>query len=84
MSHNYSDDETKTRLNRKSLILALTVVLMWSTVATAFKLTLSLISPLQMLWIAVATSFVILFTATLLQKKFSLARQYMQESPGYF
>ncbi len=57
---------------------------MWSTVATAFKLTLSLISPLQMLWIAVATSFVILFVATLLQKKQSLARQYLRESPGYF
>lgn len=57
---------------------------MWSTVATAFKLTLSLISPLQMLWIAVATSFVILFIATLLQKKQLLARQYLRESLGYF
>ncbi|WP_372598257.1 DMT family transporter [Amphritea sp.] len=71
-------------MNRTSLILALSVVLMWSTVATAFKLTLSLISPLQMLWIAVATTFVILSAATIAQKKFALARQYLKESPGYF
>ncbi|BBB25834.1 DMT family transporter [Amphritea japonica] len=71
-------------MNRKPLFLAFAVVLMWSTVATAFKLTLSLISPLQMLWIAVTTSFVILFIATLLQKKQSLARQYLRDSPGYF
>lgn len=71
-------------MNRTSLILALSVVLMWSTVATAFKLTLSLISPLQMLWIAVATTFVILSSATIAQKKFALARQYLKESPGYF
>jgi len=57
---------------------------MWSTVATAFKLTLSLISPLPMLWIAVATTFVILSAATIAQKKFALARQYLKESPGYF
>lgn len=84
MSLSYSDYEKQTLLNRQSLILALSVVLMWSTVATAFKLTLSLISPLQMLWIAVATSFLILFTATLQQKKLPLARRYMRESPGYF
>ncbi|WP_296062865.1 DMT family transporter [uncultured Amphritea sp.] len=71
-------------MNRTSLILALSVVLMWSTVATAFKLTLSLISPLPMLWIAVATTFVILSAATIAQKKFALARQYLKESPGYF
>ncbi len=71
-------------MNRTSLILALSVVLMWSTVATAFKLTLALISPLQMLWIAVTTSFVILLAATIAQKKTALARQYLQQSPGYF
>ncbi|WP_417225380.1 DMT family transporter [Amphritea sp.] len=71
-------------MNRTSLILALAVVLMWSTVATAFKLTLALISPLQMLWIAVATSFVILLCATIWQQKLPLARQYLKQSAGYF
>lgn len=71
-------------MNRTSLILALAVVLMWSTVATAFKLTLALISPLQMLWIAVATSFIILLCATIWQQKLPLARQYLSQSAGYF
>ncbi|RTE67385.1 DMT family transporter [Amphritea opalescens] len=71
-------------MNRTSLILALAVVLMWSTVATAFKLTLDLISPLQMLWIAVATSSTILLIATVLQKKLPLACQYLRQSGGYF
>ncbi|MBU2965565.1 DMT family transporter [Amphritea sp. 2_MG-2023] len=71
-------------MNRTSLLLALAVVLMWSTVATAFKLTLALISPLQMLWIAVATSFVILLIATILQQKLRLAYQYLRQSGGYF
>ncbi|MDO6564494.1 DMT family transporter [Amphritea sp. 1_MG-2023] len=71
-------------MNKASLILALSVVLMWSTVATAFKLTLALISPLQMLWIAVATSFVILLCATIWQQKLALAGQYLRQSAGYF
>ena len=71
-------------MNQRALILGLAVVLMWSTVASAFKLTLSLISPLQMLWIAVATSCAILATATIRQKKLALAKQYLKESPGYF
>lgn len=71
-------------LNRKAALLALGCVLMWSTVASAFKLTLSLITPLQMLWLAVATSCGILIIAAAMQGKLSLARDYMRESPGYF
>ena len=71
-------------MNRKAVLLALGCVLMWSTVASAFKLTLSLITPLQMLWLAVATSCGILVIAAAMQGKLSLARDYMRESPGYF
>lgn len=71
-------------MNRKAALLALGCVLMWSTVASAFKLTLSLITPLQMLWLAVATSCGILIIAAAMQGKLSLARDYMRESPGYF
>ncbi|WP_372833973.1 DMT family transporter [Pontibacterium sp.] len=71
-------------MNRKAVLLALGCVLMWSTVASAFKLTLSLITPLQMLWLAVATSCGILIIAAAMQGKLSLARDYMRESPGYF
>lgn len=71
-------------MNRKAALLALGCVLMWSTVASAFKLTLSLITPLQMLWLAVATSCGILIIAAAMQGKLSLARDYLRESPGYF
>jgi len=64
--------------------MALTVVLMWSTVASAFKLTLSLVSPLQMLWLAVLTSCVILSITASIKGKLTLARQYLIESPAYF
>ena len=71
-------------MNRQAVLLALGCVLMWSTVASAFKLTLSLITPLQMLWLAVATSCGILVVAAAMQGKLSLARDYLRESPGYF
>lgn len=71
-------------MTRRSLALALPVVLMWSTVASAFKLTLSLISPLQMLWLAVLTSTLILGSAALWQGKLRLAGRYLRDAPGYF
>lgn len=71
-------------MNRNAVLMALGCVLMWSTVASAFKLTLSLITPLQMLWLAVATSTGILTIAAAFQGKLSLAGQYLKESPGYF
>lgn len=71
-------------MNRQAVLLALGCVLMWSTVASAFKLTLSLITPLQMLWLAVATSCGILIVAAAIKGKLSLARDYLRESPGYF
>lgn len=71
-------------MNRQAVLLALGCVLMWSTVASAFKLTLSLITPLQMLWLAVATSCGILVVAAAIQGKLSLTRDYLRESPGYF
>ena len=71
-------------MTKKSLALALPVVLMWSTVASAFKLTLSLITPLQMLWIAVLSSVLILAGAAIWQGKLRLAGEYLREAPAYF
>ena len=71
-------------MNRKALFMALGCVLMWSTVASAFKLTLALVSPLQMLWLAVATSCVVLGVTASWQRKLPLALQYLRKSPGYF
>lgn len=70
--------------HKKALLMALAVVLMWSTVASAFKLTLSLISPLQMLWLAVLTSSVILGLASIFTGKLGLIKTYLIEAPGYF
>lgn len=71
-------------MNRKAFLLAMCVVLMWSTVASAFKLTLALISPLQMLWLAVATGTVILGLAAWRQQKLLPAWQHLRKSPGFF
>ena len=70
--------------HKKAVLMALGCVLMWSTVASAFKLTLALVSPLQMLWLAVLTSCVILALATILQGKLALAAEYLRSAPGYF
>ena len=57
-----------TRQNR-AYIYAGTAVLMWSTVGSAFKLTLSVISPIQMLLYASFFSILVLFTILLIYKK---------------
>ncbi|MCU0371515.1 MAG: DMT family transporter, partial [Bacteroidales bacterium] len=56
----------------KAYLFAGTAVLMWSTVGTAFKLTLARISPLQMLLYASFISIIVLFIILLVQKKIAL------------
>jgi drug/metabolite transporter (DMT)-like permease len=60
-----------TRQN-KAYIYAGTAVLMWSTVGSAFKLTLSFISPIQMLLFASLFSILILFVILLVYRKLPL------------
>ncbi|WP_261844709.1 DMT family transporter [Aliamphritea ceti] len=71
-------------MNRKAFLLAMCVVLMWSTVASAFKLTLTLVTPLQMLWLAVTTGVAILGIAAWKQQKLLPAWQHLKKSPGFF
>lgn len=52
-------------LERRSLTLALGAVLLWSTVATAFKLTLRTISPVQLVFQASVVSFFFFFVLAL-------------------
>ena len=52
-----------------SYIYALIAVFLWSTVASAFKLSLEYLSPIQLVLYAVITSIVILFMILLYQKK---------------
>lgn len=53
----------------KAYLFAGTAVLMWSTVGSAFKLTLTLISPIQMLLYASFVSILVLFIILIIQKK---------------
>jgi drug/metabolite transporter (DMT)-like permease len=57
---------------KKAYLFAGTAVLMWSTVGSAFKLTLSLLSPVQMLLYSSFFSIIILFVIMFLQKKIPL------------
>ena len=56
----------------KAYLFAGTAVLMWSTVGTAFKLTLSSLHPVIMLLYASLVSIIVLFTILLIQGKLSL------------
>ncbi|MCG6480775.1 EamA family transporter, partial [Vibrio parahaemolyticus] len=57
---------------RRALGLGLSAVLLWSTVATAFKLTLAEFSPIQMLTIASMVSALALLVICTLQGKLPL------------
>lgn len=68
---------------RLAMLSGLGAVLLWSTVATAFKLTLGYYTPLQMLLAACATSVVVLAVILALQGRLAAAfrlpaRQYLQ------
>lgn len=68
---------------RLAMVSGLGAVLLWSTVATAFKLTLGYYTPLQMLLTACATSVVVLGVILALQGRLAAAfrlppRQYLQ------
>jgi drug/metabolite transporter (DMT)-like permease len=56
----------------KAYLCAGTAVLMWSTVGSAFKLTLGYLSPIQMLLYASFVSILVLFVILLIQKKLPL------------
>jgi len=56
----------------KAYLYAGTAVLMWSTVGSAFKLTLGYLSPIQMLLFASFISILILFIILLIEKKLPL------------
>jgi drug/metabolite transporter (DMT)-like permease len=57
---------------RKSYLYAITTVLLWSTVATAFKLSLRELDLLQLIFIIAAVTVIILFGFLVAQKKLGL------------
>jgi drug/metabolite transporter (DMT)-like permease len=61
------------RAQRRAYILALAAVLLWSTVASAFKLTLRYVEPVQLLFYSSLVSTVVLGVILAAQRKFALA-----------
>ena len=61
---------------RKAYLFALTAVLCWSTVASAFKLALQYLDVYQLLLYASFTTIVVLFTILAAQKKLGLIRRF--------
>jgi len=56
---------------RRALLYGVGAVLMWSTVATGFKLGLKELAPLELLWLGAATSFVFFAAASLAARRWS-------------
>lgn len=69
---------------RLALSYGLTAVLLWSTVATAFKITLSYFTPLQMLAAASAVSVLALTAIALYQGKLHQLGRTFRSRPGYY
>ncbi|GLX86669.1 membrane protein [Thalassotalea loyana] len=64
--------------------LGLGAVLLWSTVATAFKLSLAHLTPTQLLFYASITTWLVLFVILLGQRKLSNVRNAFSSSPWLF
>ena len=69
---------------RRALGFGLSAVLLWSTVATAFKLTLAEFSPIQMLTIASIVSSTALFAVCAFQGKLSQLSTTFLSNPWYY
>ena len=66
---------------KKAYKFALISVFLWSTVATAFKISLSFISPLELLFYSSLSSLFILGIVLLYQKKLSSVVTHLKEQP---
>lgn len=69
---------------KKATIYALIAVAMWSTVATAFKVTLEYFSPIQMLLVATCTTIFALGSICYQQKTLHLLKEYFVKRPFYY
>lgn len=69
---------------KKALLYGLSAVLLWSTVATAFKITLTEFTPIQMLTFASYISVIALFLICKFQKKIRLIWPTFLSNPKFF
>ena len=69
---------------KKAMLFGLITVLLWSTVASAFKITLSHFEPIQMVLIASITSVILLLGIAVYQRKLHLLKQYFIRQPLFY
>lgn len=69
---------------KKAMLFGLLTVLLWSTVACAFKITLSHFEPIQMVLIASLTSIALLTGIAFQQQKLHLLKQYLVKQPLFY
>lgn len=67
---------------RKAFFAALTAVLLWSTVATGFKLGLTVLRPLQLLLLGTSVSAVVFILAATLNRSWQIDRRHLVEAAG--
>jgi drug/metabolite transporter (DMT)-like permease len=67
---------------RKAYLLALSAVFFWSTVASAFKISLRYLDVLQLLFYSTLTSVIVLFLILIYQGKIHLLRTFVKKDYG--
>ena len=70
--------------DRAAFFYAISAVLLWSTVATAFKITLGYMGPLEMVTAASTVSWLILFAITWQQRKLGEVTQEWRRAPKFY
>ena len=70
--------------NSRACFYALATALLWSTIATAFKIALQHLDPWQLVFWSVATSTILLTIIVMIQGKAGLIVSQFKQSPGLF
>lgn len=70
--------------NSKACFFALATALLWSTIATAFKIALKHLDPWQLIFWSVATSTILLSIIVIIQGKAGVIASQFKRSPGLF
>ncbi|MBY4678036.1 DMT family transporter [Marinobacterium arenosum] len=75
---------TTEKNQRQAMLLGLCAVLLWSTVATAFKLSLQYLTPFQLVAAASVVSTLVLALAVTINKQWSTLLHYWRRTPGRY
>jgi drug/metabolite transporter (DMT)-like permease len=77
-------EKNPVKSSNQAYLYAIGAVLLWSTVATAFKLALSHFTPLQLVFVAVVTSIIALMLMLAIMGKFLLIKQQFVARPWFY